>query len=141
MEPLPDAETGVSGNPGLESAGEDSCFNESIPRSGQVWVFGLSSARDVGDCGEGTNRANGARAMEPLPDAGYGVSGSWGLAGAGGPVAVCLSAFGEQVGWVLVRLGATRGQGRRCSAVEVVEDLADEAGIGDIPNDPQLSTA
>lgn len=49
--------------------------------------------------------------MEPLPLAAYEVSGSWEMAGAGGPVAVCLSAFGEQVRWVLVRLGAPRGQG------------------------------
>ena len=72
--------------------------------------------------------------MGLLPAAGNGVSGSRGLVGAGGPVAACFSAFGEQVGWVLVRLGAPRRQARGCSAVDVVEDLADEVGIGHICN-------
>lgn len=98
---------------------DDSCFNGPIPRSRLVWAFGLSSARDAGDCGEGTNRTNCSRSMRPLPDAGYGVSGSGGLGRAGGLVAGCFSAFGEQIGWVLVRLGAPRRQARGCSGVGV----------------------
>ena len=54
---------------------------------------------------------------------------------------MCFSAFGEQIGWGLVRLGAPRRQARGCSAVDVVEDLADEVGIGDVCDDPQLSAA
>jgi hypothetical protein len=54
------------------------------------------------------------------------------LVGAGGPVAACFSAFGEQVGWVLVRLGAPRRQAQGCSAVDVVENLADQVWIGDV---------
>jgi hypothetical protein len=46
------------------------------------------------------------------------------------------SALGEQIGLVLVRLGAPWLQTRGCSAVDVVEDLADEVWIGDVPNDP-----
>lgn len=79
--------------------------------------------------------------MEKLTDAGNGFSGSWDLWRAGGPAGGCFSAFGEQVRWGVVRLGAPRWQARGCSAVDVVEDLADQVWIGDIPNDPQLSAA
>jgi len=51
---------------------------------------------------------------------------------AGGPVAACFSAFGEEIGRGLVGLGTPRRQARGCTAVDVVEDLADEVGIGDI---------
>ena len=34
-----------------------------------------------------------------------------------------------------------RRQARGCSAVDVVEDLADEVWIGDVPDDPQHSAA
>ena len=47
------------------------------------------------------------------------LSGSGGLGRAGGLVAGCFSAFGEQIGWVLVRLGAPRRQARWCSGVGV----------------------
>jgi len=60
---------------------------------------------------------------------------------AGGAVAEVFSAFGEQIRWVLVRLGAPRRQVRGCSAVNVVEDLANQAGIGNVRYDPQLSAA
>ena len=60
------------------------------------------------------------------------------LVGASGPVAGCFSAFGEQIGWGLVRLDAPWRQARGCSAVDVVEDLADEVGIGHICNHAQL---
>ena len=79
--------------------------------------------------------------MGPLPDAGNGVSGSRRLVGAGGPVAGCFSAFGEQIGWGLVWLGAPRRQARGCSAVDLVEDLVNQAGIGNVRYDPQLSAA
>jgi hypothetical protein len=52
------------------------------------------------------------------------------LVSTGGPVAACVSTFGEQVGWGLVRLGAPRRRAKAFSAVDVVEDLADEVGIG-----------
>lgn len=79
--------------------------------------------------------------MGPLPDVRHGVSGSRGLGRAGGPVAGCFSAFGEEVGWDLVRLGAPWWQARGCSAVDVVEDLADEVWIGHICNHAQLPAA
>jgi hypothetical protein len=56
----------------------------------------------------------------------------------GGPVTASFSAFGEQIGKVRVGLGAPRRQARRCSAVDVVEDLADQVWIGDVCYDPQV---
>jgi hypothetical protein len=47
---------------------------------------------------------------------------------AGGPVAEDFSALGKQIGKGAVRLGAPWRQARRCAAVDVVEDLADEVG-------------
>ena len=49
---------------------------------------------------------------------------------AGGPVAADFSALGKQIGKGAVRLGAPWRQARRCAAVDVVEDLADEVGVG-----------
>jgi hypothetical protein len=54
---------------------------------------------------------------------------------------VNFSALGEQIGQVWVRLGAPWQQARRCAAVDVVEDLADEVWIGDVANHPQLPAA
>lgn len=70
-----------------------------------------------------------------------GEKGSLEIMCAGGAVAEVFSAFGEQIRWVLVRLGAPRRQVRGCSAVNVVEDLANQAGIGNVRYDPQLSAA
>jgi hypothetical protein len=60
---------------------------------------------------------------------------------AGASAAGLFAAFGDQIRWVLVGLGAPRGQTRGSSAVDVVGDLADEVGIGDVRDDPQLPAA
>jgi len=51
---------------------------------------------------------------------------------AGGSVSEGFSALSEQIGMGLVRLGAPWRQVGRSSAVDVVEDFADEFRIGDI---------
>jgi hypothetical protein len=60
---------------------------------------------------------------------------------AGGTVTGSRSTLGEQNGKVREGLGAPRGQARGRSAVEVVEDLADEIRIDDVCDDPQLPAA
>ena len=60
---------------------------------------------------------------------------------AGVSVAEVFSAFGEQIGWGLVRLVAPRRKLWWCSAVDMVEDLANQVGIGNVRYNPQLSAA
>ena len=94
--------------------------------------------------GELTNRANRSRCMGSSTGVGYGVSGSSGSSGmvsTGEPVAASFSAFGEQIGWGLVRLGAPWRQARGCAAVDMVEDLADEVWIGGVADDAELPAA
>jgi len=86
-------------------------------------------------------RSDFVRLSGLLPYGSSGEKGSLGLIFAGGRVTACYSAFGEQIGKVWVLLGAPWRQARGCSAVDVVEDLADQVWIGDIRYDPQLSAA
>jgi hypothetical protein len=60
---------------------------------------------------------------------------------AGASAAGLFSAFGDQIRWGRVGLGAPRGQTRGSPAVDVVEDLMDDVGIGDVPDDPQRPAA
>ena len=63
------------------------------------------------------------------------------MVSAGGPVAAGFSALGKEIRKAWVGFGAPWRQARWRAAVDVVEDLADEFRIGDVPYDPELPAA
>ncbi len=58
---------------------------------------------------------------------------------AGGLVGEGFSALSKEIGMGLVRLGTLWRQAGRSSAVDVIEDLADEFRIGNVGNDAKLA--